>query len=227
MVDYICILDFEATCWPKKSLRSNMHEIIEFPSVLLKWDDEKKIRKVSEIQQYVKPLKYPVVSEFCKNLTGITQEIVNAGIPLETAIKNHCSWLTEFSNHNTMTIVTCGDWDLKTMLPLDLINLGRKSPTIYLRWVNIKHLYEIVKKVNRVKGMEYMLAMLDLPLEGRHHSGLDDSRNIANIFIKLVELGLTKKIFIEHIQYLRKVPVIEHTITTTTALVDDSSVTSI
>jgi DNA polymerase III alpha subunit (gram-positive type) len=78
MTGYICILDFEATCWDN----SRDHEIIEFPSVLLKWNDDNEITIVDEFQIFVKPKKYPVVSEFCRKLTGITQEIVNKGTDL-------------------------------------------------------------------------------------------------------------------------------------------------
>jgi 2'-phosphotransferase len=38
-------------------------------------------------------------------------------------------------------------------------------------------------------GMAAMLDTLNLPLIGRHHSGIDDSRNIARIFLELVRRG--------------------------------------
>ena len=97
---YICILDFEATCWKE----NGNHEIIEFPSVMLKWtfdprkstNYEQKIIQVSKIQHYVKPSTYPVVSTFCNELTGITQEMVNHGIELRDALDLHSEWLSKF-----------------------------------------------------------------------------------------------------------------------------------
>ena len=37
--------------------------------------------------------------------------------------------------------------------------------------------------------MKEMLDFLKLPLDGRHHSGIDDAKNIAKIAIKLLELN--------------------------------------
>ena len=46
---YICVLDFEATCWKE----NNNHEIIEFPSILWKWQDYgfNKNKNVTNIQK--------------------------------------------------------------------------------------------------------------------------------------------------------------------------------
>lgn len=37
--------------------------------------------------------------------------------------------------------------------------------------------------------MEGMLNFLKLKLEGRHHSGIDDARNISKIILKLIDDG--------------------------------------
>ena len=76
---YICVLDFEATCW--EDMANKKHEVIEFPSVLLKWNkDKKEVIKLSEIQMYIKPKYNSTLSDFCTNLTGITQNLVDNGI---------------------------------------------------------------------------------------------------------------------------------------------------
>ena len=192
MDHYICILDFEATCWDG----SNDHEIIEFPSVMLKWEGTE-ITEVGRIQIYVKPKTNPVVSPFCESLTGITQEIVDGGVDLKTALKTHTQWMLEFAPHSQIMIVTCGNWDLKTMLPMDLKNTGLKADAVYSRWVNIKALFTEITKKNGCP-MTGMLKYFNLEIEGRHHSGIDDCHNIARIFMKLVEYGLTKKAFSTH-----------------------------
>jgi inhibitor of KinA sporulation pathway (predicted exonuclease) len=38
-------------------------------------------------------------------------------------------------------------------------------------------------------GMVNMLNYLNIPLEGRHHSGIDDTRNIAKILLKIISDG--------------------------------------
>lgn len=193
MADYICILDFEATCWKN----SNDHEIIEFPSVLLKWTDVG-IAEVSRIQQYVKPRFNSKVSEFCEELTGINQATVDQGMDLKDALKGHSKWLRDVTEHDNVTIVTCGHWDLRTMLPMDLKRIKIKPESLYTRYVNLKDLFNTVTKT-RARPMTAMLDHFNLKLEGRHHSGLDDCHNLARIFIELTKYGLTKKEFLEHL----------------------------
>ena len=47
----------------------------------------------------------------------------------------------------------------------------------------------IEKEKPAVSGMEEMLERCGLKLEGRHHSGLDDSNNIARCVVVLLEHG--------------------------------------
>ena len=50
--------------------------------------------------------------------------------------------------------------------------------------------------------MTKMLAKLELNLEGKHHSGIDDCHNSARIFIELVEKGLNKQNILDNMQYV-------------------------
>ena len=57
MNSYICVLDFEATCWNDDKINKSTMEIIEFPSILYKLDsNNKKLEKISEFNEYVKPV---------------------------------------------------------------------------------------------------------------------------------------------------------------------------
>ena len=105
----------------------------------------------------------------------------------------------------TFAFVTCGDWDLKTMLPLQLSHSKLDASDvlpIFSKWINIKipcsnyfgasEVSSSGKKKKRGTrlGMAGMLQRLGLPLVGRHHCGLDDARNIASIAKALVERGV-------------------------------------
>ena len=48
---------------------------------------------------------------------------------------------------------------------------------------------KIDKAKSTVYGMPMMLERCNLKLEGRHHSGIDDSKNIAACVIRLLEEG--------------------------------------
>jgi ERI1 exoribonuclease 3 len=41
----------------------------------------------------------------------------------------------------------------------------------------------------KAPGMAGMLPALNLKLEGKHHSGIDDSKNIAKIALELLKRG--------------------------------------
>lgn len=90
------------------------------------------------------------------------------------------------------TVVTCGDWDLKTMLPNQLQNSKSKlSPylnNLLCCWTNIKIVFSIVYKT-KATGMDGMLSSLGLTLDGHHHSGIDDCRNIVKICHEITKKG--------------------------------------
>lgn len=92
--DYICVVDFEATCEVDNPAGYH-HEIIEFPMVLIDTHTleivssdggvrsrracaagailHSSLRQVDSFQEYVKPELNPQLSDFCVKLTGIAQ----------------------------------------------------------------------------------------------------------------------------------------------------------
>lgn len=143
---------------------------------------------MSEFRTYVRPVYNPRLTAFCTSLTGIRQEDVS-GAPLWIdALQKGTGWL-----HSTLSrfrmqryaFVTCGDWDLQTMLPNQCDVTSATVPAGFKRWINIKHLFHRTtgKPIQELLGM---LHELQLPHEGRHHSGLDDCRNIAKILHALL-----------------------------------------
>ena len=194
---YICVLDFEATCWDDDGKSRWRMEIIEFPSVLIEWNTKTgKTRRLGEFQEYCKPLASEV-SPFCEELTGITQETVNQGGKFPEVIRRHYKWLKTLIpvEQRDVYIMTVGQWDLAIQLPRDLKrwNMTLKNiPKVYKRFYNIKaDFVKFIKPKNkRGFGMAKMLKFLNLKLDGRHHSGIDDCKNTAKIFEKLVRKGI-------------------------------------
>ena len=54
-------------------------------------------------------------------------------------------------------------------------------PHAYRQWINIKWHYTAFRGTRKAPGMAGMMRGLELDLVGHHHSGIDDSRNIARI----------------------------------------------
>lgn len=194
MYSYICVLDFEATCDDNKSFKP-AHEIIEFPSVLLQWNNKiKNYEKISEFQRFCKPIVNTQLTDFCKNLTGITQDQVDNGITFPQALNEHHQWLinhTDLYDHESPSVIiaTFGRWDLITMLPIECKAWGIKSPEIYKKIINVKDAYKSIYHMKKGPGMARMLQLCNLTLDGRHHSGIDDCRNISKLVKHFTEKG--------------------------------------
>lgn len=189
---YFCVLDFEATCWPGE--RRPTQEIIEFPSVMYRYDwFRKEGEYVGEFAKYVRPVLHPQLSDFCTELTGITQEQVDAADTLEVVLEEHQQWLVSVvpvEHYRDILFITCGNWDLHTMLPLEYTNKPHlpKYPQLYHHFCNIKYEFEAFYG-QKAGGMTNMLDKLGLELEGRHHSGIDDTRNTARVLVRMLNEG--------------------------------------
>jgi inhibitor of KinA sporulation pathway (predicted exonuclease) len=196
---YLCVLDFEAVFQenPQDTKNKDM-EIIEFPSVLYQFiqsSNKLELHLVDEFQQYVKTRRIPVLNEYCIQQTGITQQQVDNGISFKQVIQMHTEWLRKHLNcdpdDQNVLFVTCGDWDLKTMIPHQLSHETDVVVGSHLKqWCNIKWVFDnFYKKKKKVSGMMGMLNQLKLPLLGRHHCGIDDCRNIGRVAAELVKQG--------------------------------------
>lgn len=104
---FICV-DFEATCDGdivvrdgKTSFRSNRsrgekfeNEIISFPCVIV--DIQNQV-VVDEFHTFIKPKLNPVLTEYCKQLTGITQQEINKAPNFRNALKEFETFFAERS----------------------------------------------------------------------------------------------------------------------------------
>jgi ERI1 exoribonuclease 3 len=125
-------------------------------------------------------------------ITGITQAQVDAGLLFPDALQAYQSWLeTHGVLSSKFAFATCGDWDLGKMLPLQCANHGVARPAYFEKWINIKDVFDTFynKKKNPVSGMAAMLKSLGMQLEGHHHSGIDDCRNLARIVSRMIAEG--------------------------------------
>jgi ERI1 exoribonuclease 3 len=119
------------------------------------------------------------------------QETVDAADTFPAVWKRMQEFLTNhgvYRDISSHAFLTCGDWDLKTMLPAQLTKESQADPSIpssapppFDRWINIKKAFRTQYQNKHGKGMAQMLTRLGLELEGRHHSGIDDCKNILRI----------------------------------------------
>ncbi|XP_006780966.1 3'-5' exoribonuclease 1 [Neolamprologus brichardi] len=186
--DYICVVDFEATC-EEDNPSDFLHEIIEFPMVLI---NTHTLEIVDTFQEYVKPELNPQLSDFCVKLTGITQKMVEEADPFPVVLQRVVSWLQEreLGTKYKYAILTDGSWDMSKFLNIQCRVSRIKYPPFAKKWINIRKSYGNFYKVPRTQTkLSTMLEKLGLTYEGRPHSGLDDSRNIARIAVRMLQDG--------------------------------------
>lgn len=183
-VDFYLVLDFEATC--DNAVKIKPQEIIEFPVLKV---NARTMKTESIFHTYVEPTAHPNLTPFCTELTGITQDMVSGQPKLVEVLQDFHKWMSTnglLDPNVNSCFVTCGDWDLKTMLPSQCKHFKIPIPDYFRKWVNIKRVFQAVTGL-KATGMPGMLDALRLELEGRHHSGIDDSKNIAKILVKLLK----------------------------------------
>jgi 3'-5' exoribonuclease 1 len=172
-MNYI-IYDLEATCWDQHDRQDN--ETIEIGAVLI----NEKCEIISHFEEFVKPIRNPVLSEFCKNLTTIKQTEIDNAKHFYEVIEAFKSWIDYSSND--YWLCSWGFYDKKQFKSDCLIH---NLETDWLnRHISLKHQHYKIKNLRRAMGMKKAMELDDLELEGTHHRGIDDAKNIAKIFIK-------------------------------------------
>lgn len=184
--DYLCVIDFEATC-ERVNAEDYLHEIIEFPIVLV----NTKTKQVEDsFMSFCKPLLNPKLSDFCTMLTNISQTQVDYADTFPVVLERVNRWMKEkqLGTKYTYAVVTDGPWDMNMFLRVQCKISVVNFPPFAKKWINLSKTFSNFYKTNRVK-LELMLKNLGYEFEGRPHRGIDDAKNIARIAIKLMEDG--------------------------------------
>ncbi|XP_058237030.1 ERI1 exoribonuclease 2 [Hemibagrus wyckioides] len=206
LFSYLIIIDFESTCWKEKN--NHGQEIIEFPAVLMNTHTG---QIESEFHSYVQPQEHPLLSSFCTELTGITQEQVEAGLPLQICLSRFTRWLhtlqqerdVVFLSDDTHThttaarkpcaFLTWSDWDLGVCLQYECKRKQITKPESLNSWIDLRATYRIFYN-RKPKGLNGALQDLGIEFSGREHSGLDDARNTARLAWRMIRDGCMMKV---------------------------------
>jgi len=201
--DYLVVCDLEWTVNHKSP-----PEVIEFGLVLLPLKGVKRPLSVKdiqtancteEIQLYCKPTEKPLLSQFIKDLTGISQETVDAAPTFDIQFKALKSWLITHKLIDSTGVKTC-NWAICTWSDADVQviknEVERKEvgefPEALNAWINLKD-DSYFKKVYRRpprQGLENCCnTIAKVGFVGGAHSGIVDARNTAAICVDMVNKG--------------------------------------
>ncbi|KAH0955653.1 hypothetical protein HN011_001153 [Eciton burchellii] len=175
--EYLLVLDFEATCDENKVLHPQ--EIIELPCAVVSTCDWK---LKDMFHSYVRPRVHPTLTPFCTDLTGIIQQTVDDQPYFTEVFARFIEWLQKggyFDRHQS-AFVTNGNWDLRVMLPIQCNLDNIVLPDQFKEWIELKQIF--CETTGYFPwSLKDMLAQLNLPLQGRLHSGIDDVKNMISI----------------------------------------------
>lgn len=154
------------------------------------------------------PTEEPQLSEFCTNLTGITQSTVERfGVSIRACLKLFDIWLDEMVEKHGLILpktnesnlrgncafATWSDWDLSVCLTAECNRKKLDKPTYFETWIDIKKPY-IVCYMYTPKNFGDALQNAKIEFEGRPHSGIDDARNIAQLAYRMAVNGIQYEI---------------------------------
>jgi inhibitor of KinA sporulation pathway (predicted exonuclease) len=149
-------------------------EIIEIGAALgvLQADS---FKLLDERQIYVQPQWHALLSRFCVELTGIQQLQVDQAPSLKEATSILSAWLARYE------VNAWGSWGKfdQRHISSETRLKELQNPLESLGHINIKQLFAR-KRGHRV-GLARAVQLSGLEFQGRHHSGVDDARNIAQL----------------------------------------------
>ena len=171
----VVVLDVEATCW-KKGVFSRKKETIEIGAVLLPLDRAES--DWPEFQTFVRPLKLPRLSTFCRELTGITQESVDAAPLFPEALRLFLEWSQPWQP------VILATWSRYDFWQLDLDLEAHGLPKLALPFLDVKKLAARSIGSKSFEATARELAPDDVAMP--RHRAIADARRTARILYRLL-----------------------------------------
>lgn len=165
------IVDLEATCWPN-ARNPDDQEIIEIGAVHLAhgWGPD-----TDEFSRFVRPVRQPVLSDFCRDLTSIQQSDVDRADTFPVVFEDFLNWI----GPESFILCSWGDYDV-IQFRVDCERHSLTFPEAFASHINLKKEFSRVFGT-RARGLKEALAHAGLHFEGRHHRGVDDARNVGRL----------------------------------------------
>jgi 3'-5' exoribonuclease 1 len=171
----IVVVDVEATCW-KKGVFSRQKETIEIGAVLLLLDRDES--SWPEFQTFVRPRRQPHLSSFCRELTGITQENIDAAPTFAEALRRFLEWSQPLER------VVLAAWSRYDLWQLDLDLKAHGLPELAMPFLDVKKLAARIVGTKSLKetARELVPDGVAMPI----HRAAADARRTAGILKRLL-----------------------------------------
>jgi inhibitor of KinA sporulation pathway (predicted exonuclease) len=168
------VIDLEATTdeggWPVTEM-----EIIEIGASVVDRDG----REIDHFQRFVKPLRRPLLTAFCRQLTHISQPNIDAALPFDQVWQAFERWLGNY-RATLQAWVSWGDYDRQQLL-LEWQRGQVESLLGGLAHINLKQRFAKARKLQRPLGLNSALQLAGMQFAGQQHRALEDARNTARL----------------------------------------------
>lgn len=172
------ILDLEASCWQNEGI-TREQEVIELAACMVNSYGD----LVKKFNRIVKPVIHPRLSQYCKQLTGISQSDVDKAKEYDSVIYDFLEW---------------SDWEAE---PLDVFTWGNKDYELICNmnkyykmesdwckpFTDMKYAYAKLMNLNKPVGLDKALLAEGFEFEGERHRALPDAYNLSKLFVKYIE----------------------------------------
>lgn len=175
MSHLINVIDLEATCFGNFNDKE-ISEVIEIGICIV----DTKHLEIKAIDSIIVKPTHTLVSEYCTNLTTLTQAIVNCGFPFRDA----CNTLRKKYASKHRTFASWGNYDRKQFKRQCLRE--HVSYPFNDSHINIKNLFKYSMKLDKEVDMVNALNIMNMHSIGTIHRGVDDAYNISVIFIEML-----------------------------------------
>lgn len=171
------VIDLEATT-DGNGNKDIDQEIIEISGVLVSEDG--KLIENGQFSSLVKPINNPILSDFCKNLTHISQENINCTQSFLSVSLDLEYWLWDNHSISLKDLIICSWGDDKNLLKLECKN--KNMVYVFGPSRNLALEYKMKFHKNHA-SLKSALEFFGMKFEGIPHRALADAINTANIFV--------------------------------------------
>ena len=169
---FYLVVDLEATCDENHRIPRAQTEIIEIGAVLA---DAQTLAPLEEFATFVKPVVNRKITPFCTKLTSITQADVDAAPSFREAMIR----FGKFIGGRDALFCSWGDYD-RNQFERDASRHAVRLP-FRAGHMNLKKRFSEALGETESYGMSSALRRVGLRLQGTHHRGIDDARNITRL----------------------------------------------
>lgn len=168
------VIDLEATTdeggWPVTDM-----EIIEIGATLVNSQG----RELDHFERFVRPLRRPLLTSFCRQLTHIGQADIDSALPFSAIWPLFERWLGQ---HLPRVVgwASWGDYDRQQLIQEWQLH-GLQSQLSTLPHINLKQRFAQARHLQRPLGLNGALQLAGMHFTGQQHRALVDARNTARL----------------------------------------------